>query len=63
MLVLKRLSKQREKVGKRPLIGVRPERKLFRKLEILSKKEGISMNQIALRILNEGTKKGVNTLA
>lgn len=59
MLVLKRLSKQREKVGKRTLIGVRPEKKLYKVLENLSKKEGVSMNQIALRILE----KGVNTLA
>ena len=62
MSVLKRLSKQGEKVGKRRGIAVRPERSLYRKLAKLSKKEGISMNRIALRIL-EGTKEGVDTLA
>ena len=42
---------QIEKVGLRRMIGVRPESKLYNELEKISKKEGISMNRLALRIL------------
>ena len=47
----KRMCTQTEKVGLRRMIGVRPESKLYNELEKISKKEGISMNRLALRIL------------
>lgn len=59
MRVLKRLSKQAEKVAKRRGVYVRPEKTLYGKLQKESIKRGISMNQISLEILE----KGVDTLA
>ena len=42
---MKYLSKQEEPIGERKLLAYRPEKVIFKKLETIRKKEGISMNQ------------------
>ena len=43
---MRNLSKQKEKVGKRNLVGYMPDSKMYKKLMEKSKKLKISLNQV-----------------
>jgi predicted DNA-binding ribbon-helix-helix protein len=60
----KRLSKKKELVSKRKEIGFRPEKSLYKQVERISKRRGVSMNQVVNELVENGiNEKGVNTLA
>jgi predicted DNA-binding ribbon-helix-helix protein len=60
----KGLSTRTELVRDRREIAFRPEKSLFRQVAQISKKRGVSMNQLVTELVKEGIKEeGVNTLA
>lgn len=57
---MKYLSKQKEPIGERKLLAYRPESVIFKKLETISKKEGISMNQTIDKFIKRGITTGLS---
>jgi hypothetical protein len=57
---MKYLSKQKEPIGARKLLAYRPDSVICKKLETISKKEGISMNQTIDKFIKRGITTGLS---
>lgn len=54
------LSKQKEPIGARKLLAYRPDSTTYRKLEMISKKEGVSMNQTIDKFIKRSLTTGLS---
>jgi len=57
---MKYLSKQEEPIGGRKLLAYRPEKVIYKKLEMISKKDGISMNQTIDKFIKRSLTTGLS---
>lgn len=57
---MKNFSKQKEPIGERVHIAYRPDSVIYKKLETISKKEGISLNQTIDKFIKRGITTGLS---